>query len=83
MWKESREYVFQNLNTGGEDEINARAPQWTAQTTLRASLFGTFLLTLPDLVMPLKGHSLSTRSCPATWSVPSKTLGTNMTVEAT
>ena len=27
--------------------------------TLRASLSGTFLQTLPDLVMPLKGHSTS------------------------
>ena len=42
--------------------------------TLQALLSGTFLQTLPDLVMPLKGHSLSPRSCPQT--------GTNMTVEA-
>ena len=28
--------------------------------------FGTFLQTLPDLVTPLKGHSLSPRSCPPT-----------------
>ena len=27
--------------------------------TLRAPLSGTFLQTLPDLVMPLKGHSLA------------------------
>ena len=40
--------------------------------TLRASLFGTFLQTLPDLVTPLKGHSLSPRSCPATRSAPSE-----------
>ena len=39
--------------------------------TLRASLSGTFLQTLPDLVTPLKGHSLSLRSCPATRSAPS------------
>ena len=31
--------------------------------TLRASLSGTFLQTLLDLVTPLKGHSLSPRSC--------------------
>ena len=30
-----------------------------AQCTLRASLSATFLQTLPDLVTPLKGHSLS------------------------
>ena len=40
--------------------------------TLRASLSGTLLQTLPDLVMPLKGYSLSPRSCPATRSAPSK-----------
>ena len=37
--------------------------------TLPASLSGTFLQTLPDLVTPLKGHSLSPRSCPATHAV--------------
>ena len=46
--------------------------------TLRASLSGTFLQTLPDLVTPLKGHSLSPRSCPATRSAPSE-----RTMEAT
>ena len=43
--------------------------------TLRASLSCTFLQTLPDLVTPLKGHSLSPRSCPATRSAPSETFG--------
>ena len=51
--------------------------------TLPASLCGTFLQTLPDLVTPLKEHSLSPRSCPATRSAPPKGSGTNMTVEAT
>ena len=32
-------------------------------------------------VTPLKGHSLSPHSCPATWSASYKGLGTNMTVE--
>ena len=36
--------------------------------TLRAPLSGTFLQTLPDLVTPLKGHSLHARNCPATRS---------------
>ena len=40
--------------------------------TLRASLSGTFLHTLPDSVTPLKGHSLSPRSCPATRSALSE-----------
>ena len=44
-----------------------------AQPTLRASLSGTFLQTLPDLVTPLKGHSLCPRSCPQTRSAPSDT----------
>ena len=43
--------------------------------TLGASLSGTFLQTLPDLFTPLKGHSLSPRSCPATWSAPSEKFG--------
>jgi len=47
----------------------------TVRGTLRASLSGTFLQTLPDLVTPLKGHSLSPRSCPATRSAPSERFG--------
>ena len=43
--------------------------------TLRASLSGTFLQTLPDLVTPLKGHSLSPRSCPPTRSAFSERFG--------
>ena len=43
--------------------------------TLRPSLSGTFLQTMPDLVTPLKGHSLSPRNCPPTRSVPSERFG--------
>ena len=43
--------------------------------SLRASLSGTFLQTLPDLVTPLNGHSLSSRSCPPTRSAPSERSG--------
>ena len=43
--------------------------------TLRALLSGTFLQTLPDFVTPLKGHSLSPRSCPPTRSAPSERFG--------
>ena len=46
-----------------------------SRRTLRASLSGTFLQTLPDLVTPLKGHSLSPRSCLATRSAPSERFG--------
>ena len=35
----------------------------------------TLLQTLPDLVTPLKGHSLSPRSCPPTRSAPSERFG--------
>ena len=45
------------------------------KSTLRASLSGTFLQTLPDLVTLLKGHSLSPRSCPPTQSAPSERFG--------
>ena len=43
--------------------------------TLRAPLSGTFIQTLPDLVTPLKGHSLTPRSCPPTRSAPSERFG--------
>ena len=43
--------------------------------TLQASLSGTLLQTLPDLVTPLKGHPLSPRSCPPTRSAPSERFG--------
>ena len=51
--------------------------------TPRVSLSGTFLQTLPELVTPLKGHSLSPRSCPPRLSAPSEGFGTNKTTEAT
>ena len=44
-------------------------------STLRAPLSGTFLQTLPDLVTPLKGHSLSPRSCPPLRSAPTERFG--------
>ena len=43
--------------------------------TLRASLSGTLLRTLPELLTPLKGHSLSPCSCPPMWSAPSERFG--------
>ena len=36
---------------------------------------GTFLQTLPDVVRPLKGHSLPLRSCPLTLSAPYERFG--------
>ena len=59
-------------------------PSVSAQTTLRASLSGTFLQTLPDLLTPLKGHLLiSAQLSSDAVSGPPKGSGTNMTVEAT
>ena len=43
--------------------------------TLRAPLSGAFLQTLPQLVTPLNGHSLSPRSCPPMLSAPSERFG--------
>ena len=49
-----------------ESMARGTRPAGSGQGTLRASLSDTFLQTLPDLVTPLKGHSLSPRSCPPT-----------------
>ena len=51
--------------------------RWWCQTAEShwALLSGTFLQTLPDLVTPLKGYSLSPCSCPLTWSAPSERFG--------
>ena len=49
--------------------------QFKMVSTLRASLSGTFLQTLPDLVTPLKGHSLFPRSCPPTRSALLESFG--------
>ena len=59
------------------DEKEGGVEEWGGGigVTLPASLSGTFLQTLPDLVMPLKGHSLSPRSSPATRSAPSERFG--------
>ena len=50
-------------------------PPLLSLSTLQAQLSGTFLQTLPDLVTPLKRHTLSPRSCPAMWSAPSERFG--------
>ena len=71
------------LSGGVEDEqyvcrlcVRARCLRQTDRFTLRAPLSGTFLQTLPDLVTPpLKGYSLSPRSCPPTRSAPSERFG--------
>ena len=47
-----------------------RADGMYRNTTLQATLSGTFLQTLSELVTPLEGHSLSPSSCPPTRSAP-------------
>ena len=64
---------FPEMPVGGAS--NAKTLRWVYACTLRALLSGTFLQTLPDLVTPLKGHSLSPRSCPPTRSAPSERSG--------
>ena len=59
----------------------ARAAKSECMLHPRAPLSGTFLQTLPDLVTPLKGHSLSPRSCPATRSAASETENSGTTVK--
>ena len=51
--------------------------------TLRASLSGTFLQTLPDLVTPLKGTLYLRAAVHRRGQRPPKRLGTDKTVEAT
>ena len=60
---------------GGGACLHRRCSVVMLPVTLRTSLSGTFLQTLPDLVTPLKGHSLSPRSCPPTRSAPSERFG--------
>ena len=62
---EDGEYNVIGLDPHSEHRFPAPSP----------SLSGTFLQTLPHLVTPLKGYSLSPRSCPATRSAPSERFG--------
>ena len=64
--------VWRKVQESGTRSVS---PDVTLSGKLRAPLSGTFLQTLPDLVTPLKGHSLSPRSCPATRSAPSERFG--------
>ena len=64
-------FISAQLST---DAASALRKVWTL-ITLPAPLSGTFLQTLPDLVTPLKGHSLSPRTCPPTRSAPSERFG--------
>ena len=59
---------------------------WDSCTALSHSqhrFSGTFLQTLPDLVTPLKGHSLFRAAVQQRGQRPPKGSDTNMTVEAT
>ena len=64
-------FISVQLSTDG---VSAPRKVWVLITP-RASLSGTLLQTLPDLVTPLKGYSLSPRCFPATRSAPSERFG--------
>ena len=72
-----RSYLVESeMSSGWQSELRSGAKVEVAVLgTLLASLSGTFLQTLPDLVTPLKGHSLSPRSCPPMRSAPSERFG--------
>ena len=79
-WDQCRcmvQYCFTSTDTRRlvRTDSPGRPPRLSHSSTLRASLSGTFLQTLPDSVTPLKGHSLSACSCPATRSAPSERFG--------
>ena len=66
---------FCNCHSGGictASQFQVQLSLLYTAWTLRASLSGTFLQTLPDLVTQLKRQSLSPRSCPPTRSAPSE-----------
>ena len=57
----------------------SKTSAWSWCATLRTSFSGTFLQTRPELITPLKGHSLFLRICPPTLSAPSeKDYGSNI-----
>ena len=72
-----RSYLAESeMSSGWQSELRSGAKVEVAVLgTLLASLSGTFLQTLPDLVTSLKGHSLSPRSCPPMRSPPSERFG--------
>ena len=69
--------VFNNVlfSTEVHNPLHAHLLALSHIYTLQAPLSGTFLQTLPDLVTPRKGHSLSPCSCPPMRSVPSERFG--------
>ena len=72
-------FISAQLST---DAVSALQKVWVL-ITLRVSLSGTFLQTLPDLVTPLKGHSFLRAAVHRRGQRPPKGFGTDKTVEAT
>ena len=72
-------FISAQLST---DAVSTLQKVWVL-ITLRASLSGTFLQTLPDLVTPLKGHSFLRAAVHRRGQRPQKGFGTDKTVEAT
>ena len=73
VWKVPRDQHAFNVTM--EARMTSDDPKVSEGVTLQASLSGTFLQTLPELVTPLKGHSVSPCSCPPTRSAPSERFG--------
>ena len=70
-----RSLVLPKCTMHGANYCSDRFSSRTFRPTLHASPSGTFLLTLPELVTPLKGNTLSLRICPPTRSAPCERFG--------
>ena len=71
-----RKFIYSASKTSTQKLACSHRQMRTVHTTLRTSLSGSFLQTLPQLVTPLKRHLLSPRSCPTpTRSAPSERFG--------
>ena len=73
-------YTDYHMKTMHDAQFSVPAP-FTSRVTLRASLSGTFLQTLPELVTPLKGHSYLHAAVHGCGQRPPKSLGASKTVE--
>ena len=80
-----RSYLAESeMSSGWQSELRSGAKVEVAVLgTLLASLSGTFLQTLPDLVTSLKGHSYLRAAIHRRGQCPPKGSGTDKTVEAT
>ena len=76
--------VYTEHAPGGGFYVASALQQLNSAVTLLESLSGTLIQTLPDLVTPLKGHTLYLRAAvQQRGQRPPKGSGTNMTAEET